>query len=96
MRGLPFYVDERIIVPRSFIGELLDPHFGGDGERRGSLIGDPAAVESVLDLCTGSGCLAILAAPPFPERGDRCGGYLQGRARRRRAQCRRLRAGRPG
>jgi ribosomal protein L3 glutamine methyltransferase len=65
MRGLPFYVDERTIVPRSFIGELLDTHFGGDdGE---SLIGDPAEVTSVLDLCTGSGCLAILAARHFPN-----------------------------
>jgi ribosomal protein L3 glutamine methyltransferase len=65
MRGLPFYVDERTIVPRSFIGELLDTHFGGDdGE---SLIGDPAEVTSVLDLCTGSGCLAILAARHFPK-----------------------------
>jgi ribosomal protein L3 glutamine methyltransferase len=68
MRGLPFYVDERTIVPRSFIGELLESHFGGDGnEEGGSLISDPAAVESVLDLCTGSGCLAILAAHNFPN-----------------------------
>jgi len=69
MRGLPFYVDERTIVPRSFIGELLEHHFGsGDGdEDAGSLISDPEAVESVLDLCTGSGCLAILAARHFPN-----------------------------
>ncbi|MFT4119385.1 50S ribosomal protein L3 N(5)-glutamine methyltransferase [Bradyrhizobium sp.] len=66
MRGLPFYVDERVIVPRSFIGELLDSHFGGDGEA-GSLIDEPMAVERVLDLCTGSGCLAILAAYHFPN-----------------------------
>src|SRR4051794_5110751 len=59
MRGLSFYVDERVIVPRSFIGELLEQHFGGED---GSLIDDPAAVQSVLDLCTGSGCLAILAS----------------------------------
>ncbi|MHB8270894.1 50S ribosomal protein L3 N(5)-glutamine methyltransferase [Bradyrhizobium sp.] len=64
MRGLPFYVDERVIVPRSFIGELLESHFSGED---GSLIGDPAAVENVLDLCTGSGCLAILAARAFPR-----------------------------
>jgi ribosomal protein L3 glutamine methyltransferase len=68
MRGLPFYVDERAIVPRSFIGELLDSHFGGEtDEQGGSLIDDPAAVENVLDLCTGSGCLAILAARNFPN-----------------------------
>src|SRR5437868_10002133 len=59
MRGLPFYVDERVIVPRSFIGELLDSHFGGEDA---ALIDDPGAVESVLDLCTGSGCLAVLAS----------------------------------
>ena len=70
MRGLPFYVDERTIVPRSFIGELLDQHFGGDGdEEGGSLIPDPLAVERVLDLCTGSGCLAILASRNFPNAG---------------------------
>jgi ribosomal protein L3 glutamine methyltransferase len=64
MRGLPFYVDERVIVPRSFIGELLERHFSGED---GSLVDDPAAVENVLDLCTGSGCLAILAARAFPR-----------------------------
>jgi ribosomal protein L3 glutamine methyltransferase len=64
MRGLPFYVDERVIVPRSFIGELLDSHFGED---EASLIGDPSEVESILDLCTGSGCLAVLAGRHFPN-----------------------------
>jgi ribosomal protein L3 glutamine methyltransferase len=68
MRGLPFYVDERTIVPRSFIGELLDSHFGGDDDvTGGSLISDPASVENVLDLCTGSACLAILACRRFPN-----------------------------
>jgi ribosomal protein L3 glutamine methyltransferase len=66
MRGLPFYVDERVIVPRSFIGELLDSHFAGDDGESASLM-DPFNVESVLDLCTGSGCLAILAARHFPN-----------------------------
>jgi len=62
--SVPFYVDERVIVPRSFIGELLrsDLFAGGPG----SLVKDPFAVRSVLDLCTGSGCLAILAAKHFP------------------------------
>jgi ribosomal protein L3 glutamine methyltransferase len=64
MRGLPFYVDERVIVPRSFIGELLEQHFSGE---EGSLIDDPAAMETVLDLCTGSGCLAVLASRSFPN-----------------------------
>jgi ribosomal protein L3 glutamine methyltransferase len=68
MRGLPFYVDERVIVPRSFIGELLDQHFGGqEADESGALIDDPASVNSVLDLCTGSGCLAILASRHFPN-----------------------------
>jgi ribosomal protein L3 glutamine methyltransferase len=67
MRGLPFFVDERVIVPRSFIGELLDSHFGGDNEGAASLIGDPLEVDSLLDLCTGSACLAILAARRFPN-----------------------------
>jgi len=71
MRGLPFFVDERTIVPRSFIGELLDSHFAGEGneddEAAGALIDDPYSVEDVLDLCTGSGCLAILASLNFPN-----------------------------
>ena len=72
MRGLPFYVDERTIVPRSFIGELLEQHFGRQeneeyDEEDGSLIGDPASIRNVLDLCTGSGCLAILASRNFPN-----------------------------
>lgn len=65
MRGLPFYVDERTIVPRSFIGELLDTHFGADDGEGSSLIDDPAEIDAVLDLCTGSGCIAILASQSF-------------------------------
>lgn len=55
-----FYVDERVIIPRSFIAELL----------RESLypwIDEPEAVGRALDLCTGSGCLAILLAHSFPN-----------------------------
>jgi len=63
--GVPFYVDDRVIVPRSFIGEIIrGPLF--QGEQPG-LIGDPAEVRRVLDLCTGSGCLAVLAAHAFPK-----------------------------
>lgn len=64
MRGLPFYVDERTIVPRSFIGEILDAHFAGDDGLR---LRDGEAVSRVLDLCTGSACLAVLAARAFPN-----------------------------
>jgi ribosomal protein L3 glutamine methyltransferase len=67
MRGLPFYVDERTIVPRSFIGEILDTHFGGATDDESVVLIDPFGVEHVLDLCTGSGCLAILAARHFPN-----------------------------
>ena len=66
MRGQPFYVDERVIVPRSFIGELLDSHFAGEDGESAALM-EPGNVESVLDLCTGSGCLAILASRHFPN-----------------------------
>jgi ribosomal protein L3 glutamine methyltransferase len=65
IHGVPFYVDERVIVPRSYIGELICTGiFGGD---EAPLIEDVSQVTSVLDLCTGSGCLAILAAGIFPE-----------------------------
>jgi ribosomal protein L3 glutamine methyltransferase len=67
MRGLPFHVDERVIVPRSFIGELLETHFGGEDGEGPSLIEDAGAVENVLELCTGSGCLSVLAARAFPN-----------------------------
>lgn len=55
-----FYVDERVIVPRSFIAELIE-------EQLVPWIDDPDAIESALDLCTGSGCLAILTALAFPN-----------------------------
>lgn len=61
IQGRRFYVDERVIVPRSFIGELICR----DG--LAALIPDPGAVRRVLDLCTGSACLAILAAEAFPQ-----------------------------
>jgi ribosomal protein L3 glutamine methyltransferase len=65
IHGVPFYVDERVIVPRSYIGELLfSGLFGGDGH---NLIKHLEKINSVLDLCTGSGCLAILAARIFPN-----------------------------
>jgi ribosomal protein L3 glutamine methyltransferase len=65
IHGVSFYVDERVIVPRSYIGELMfSGIFGGD---EAPLIEDVTHVTSVLDLCTGSGCLAILAAGIFPD-----------------------------
>jgi ribosomal protein L3 glutamine methyltransferase len=63
VQGVPFYVDERVIVPRSLIGELLMTAFGEDN----AVIGDPERIDSVLDLCTGGGSLAILAARVFPD-----------------------------
>lgn len=60
LRGYKFYVDERVIVPRSFIAELLD-----DG--LSPWIEFPEMVESVADICTGSGCLGILLADTFPN-----------------------------
>ena len=59
LQGVPFYVDERVIIPRSFIAELLadgsiDPWLSEDTQR-------------VLDLCTGNGSLAVLAAITYPD-----------------------------
>ena len=66
IRGHSFYVDERVIVPRSYIGELLCRQMEApDGEWQLGL--DPGPVGAVLDLCTGSGCLAILSALAFPD-----------------------------
>lgn len=59
MHGVRFRADKRALIPRSFIGDLL---IGG-----ALPIGDPSRVRRVLDLCTGSGCLAILAALVFPR-----------------------------
>lgn len=61
IQGIPFYVDERVIIPRSFIGEILFRDGGFSPPRF------PAEINTVLDLCTGSGCLAILAAHIFPK-----------------------------
>jgi ribosomal protein L3 glutamine methyltransferase len=60
MHGRRFYVDERVIVPRSFIGELLE-----DGLQ--PYVADPDEVGAVLELCTGSASLAVLAAEAFPN-----------------------------
>jgi ribosomal protein L3 glutamine methyltransferase len=55
-----FYVDERVIVPRSYLGELLHDGLAG-------IVGHEGEIRRVLDLGTGSGCLAILAALAFPQ-----------------------------
>jgi ribosomal protein L3 glutamine methyltransferase len=55
-----FFVDERVIVPRSFIAELVPQQFS-------PWVEDPWAVENILELCTGSGCLSIMMADAFPN-----------------------------
>ena len=59
MHGVRFHADRRALIPRSFIGDML-----ADGVLP---IGDAGRIKRVLDLCTGSGCLAILAALTFPR-----------------------------
>jgi ribosomal protein L3 glutamine methyltransferase len=66
IQGHSFFIDERAIVPRSYIGELLCKQMAGSADE-GPLGLDPLTVSAVLDLCTGSGCLAILAALAFPN-----------------------------
>ncbi|MEO8281471.1 MAG: 50S ribosomal protein L3 N(5)-glutamine methyltransferase [Ideonella sp.] len=63
LQNVPFYIDERSIVPRSFIAELL-----ADGEQSGSLdawLSD--RTQRVLDLCTGNGSLAVIATMAYPD-----------------------------
>ena len=65
IQGVRFHVDERVIVPRSHIGEILFAEYLG--EQGSAFLPDPMMVESVVDICTGSGCLAVLAAKFFPQ-----------------------------
>ncbi len=63
LQGVPFYVDERVIVPRSFIAELI-----ADADGQSTLdYWLREDTQNVLDLCTGNGSLAVLAALTFPE-----------------------------
>lgn len=55
-----FYADERTIVPRSFIAELIPDYFA-------PWVNQPDNINNVLELCTGSGCLAIMLADAFPD-----------------------------
>lgn len=55
-----FYIDERALIPRSYIAELIEEDFA-------PWIENPDEIETVLDMCTGSGCLAILAQGIFPQ-----------------------------
>jgi ribosomal protein L3 glutamine methyltransferase len=64
--GVAFFVDERVIVPRSYLGELIAGETFAGGED-GLAWKDPDEVGRVLDLCTGSGALAVLAAMRFPH-----------------------------
>jgi ribosomal protein L3 glutamine methyltransferase len=60
LQGLKFYVDERVLIPRSFIAELLNTDLS-------HWIEFPEMIESAADICTGSGCLGVLLASVFPN-----------------------------
>lgn len=60
LQGLKFYVDERVLIPRSFIAELLNNDLS-------PWIEFPEMIESAADICTGSGCLGVLLASIFPN-----------------------------
>jgi ribosomal protein L3 glutamine methyltransferase len=60
LQGLKFFVDERVLIPRSFIAELLNNDLS-------PWIEFPEMVESAADICTGSGCLGVLLAGSFPN-----------------------------
>lgn len=74
----PYYVDERVLIPRSPIGELIDHRFapfltdGGLPDAQGGVnqlphSDHPFVPERILDLCTGSGCIAVALAFAFPD-----------------------------
>lgn len=58
--GYRFYVDPRVIVPRSFIAELIPEQFS-------PWVAEPESIAGILELCTGSGCLPIMLADAFPN-----------------------------
>ena len=60
LTGHRFFVDDRVLIPRSFIAELIEEKFQ-------PWVKNPEEITSVLDMCTGSGCLAILSSECFPN-----------------------------